>query len=168
MEKGVRNWSKQNYPPFQGLSNISQTTLNGNRPNCLIIFLNIPFISQATAPTHLNIEVSYVIFGKTSKFLNWGATGLGIMLAWTAFNVNICINKFKTYSNMKNNKYNNYKETVLKTTLTHWRFQSCQVIRAGDMCHSRVSLSNDQNFTRAMPGLARIWNCQCPYSSRLS
>ena len=138
-------------------------------PNCLIIFLNVPFISHATAPTHLNIEVSYVIFGKTST---WGATGLGIMLAQTAFNVNICINKFKTYSNMKNNKYNNYKETVLKTTLTHWRFQSCQVIRAGDtcggaaLCHSRVSLSNDQNFTRAM--LARIWNCQCPYSSRLS
>ena len=42
---------------------------------------------------HLNIEVSYVMFGKMSKFLNWGATGLGInMLAQTTYNVNIRIN----------------------------------------------------------------------------
>ena len=35
----------------------------------LIIFLNISFISQATAPTHLNTAVSYVMFGKMSTFL---------------------------------------------------------------------------------------------------
>ena len=72
-----------------GLSNISQIVLNGNRPNCLMIFLNIPSISQATAPTHLNIEDSQVMFGKIpSNFSSkWGATGLGIMLAQTRYNV---------------------------------------------------------------------------------
>lgn len=65
-----------------GLSNISQTTLSGNRPNCLILFRKIDSISQAIPPTHLNIEDSLMIFGKAPNNFNsdWGATGLGIML----------------------------------------------------------------------------------------
>ena len=44
------------------------------------------------------------------------------------------------------------------------RFQSCQATLVGNtrgravLCHSRVSISNYQNFTRAMLGLARVWN----------
>ena len=44
-----------------------------------------------------------------------------------------------------------------------WRFQSCQVTQADNtsavLCQSKVSISNDQNFTQAMPRLAQIWNC---------
>ena len=38
-------------------------------------------------------------------------------------------------------------------TYTHWQFQSCPVTWAGDtcggaaLCHSQISLSNDQDFT---------------------
>ena len=42
----------------------------------------------------------------------------------------------------------------------HWQFQICQVTQARQatrvaepLCHSRVSVSNNQKFTRACPGL---------------
>ena len=124
-----------------GLSNISQTTLNGNRPNCLIIFLNIPFISEAIPSTALYIEVSHVMFGRTSKFLNWGATGLGIMLAQTTYNVNIRINKFEAYSNMKKYKWCGNLHFVLQNWACH-----CSVIQVKQIASS--STVNIKDITR--------------------
>ena len=124
-----------------GLSNISQAVLNGNRPNCLIIFLNIPITSEAIPSTALNIEVSCVMFGRTSKFLNWGATGLGIMLAQTTYNVNIHINKFKTYNNMKKFKWYGNLHFILQNWACH-----CSMIQVKQMVS--VSMVNIRDITR--------------------
>ena len=124
-----------------GLSNISQTVLNGNRPNCLILFLNITFISEAIPSTALYIEVSHVMFGRTSKFLNWGATGLGIMLAQTTYNVHIHINKFKTYSNMRKSKWYGNLHFVLQNWACH-----CSVIQVKQI--ASASTVNIRDITR--------------------
>ena len=63
-----------------GYSNISQSTFSYNKPNCLIIFLDLPSLSSSTA---LNIEDSHVMLGMPpnhSKSIEWGASGLCIVL----------------------------------------------------------------------------------------
>ena len=70
-----------------GYSNISQSTFSYNKPNCLIIFLDLPSASPSTA---LNIEDSHVMFGKPpnhSKNIEWGASGLCIVLTQITYRV---------------------------------------------------------------------------------
>ena len=86
-----------------GLSNISQTVISGNSPNCLIIFQEH---SKDIPPTHFNIVNTHVTFGKIPKDLqkrrlNWGVTGLGIFLAQTTYNVHIHITNIKTHGNIR-------------------------------------------------------------------
>ena len=69
-----------------GISNISQTVLSSNRPNCLIVFQEF-FKLNVIPPTRLNIANSHLMFGKIPSqfqmYRKWGATGLGIFLALT-------------------------------------------------------------------------------------
>ena len=90
-----------------GISNISQTVLSGNRPNCLIVFQEF-FKLNVIPPTHLNIANSHLMFGKIPSqfrtYHKWGATGLGVFLALTTYNVQVHINTIKMYRNMKSKK----------------------------------------------------------------
>ena len=63
-----------------GLSNISQTTFSGNKPNCLIIFLDIPSTSEIILPTIFNIVDSQIISFKSTlqkNYYYWGREYLG-------------------------------------------------------------------------------------------
>ena len=51
-----------------GFPNIAQSVFSGNRPNCLLFFLDIPSTSQAIPHTYFNIEDSLVTFGTPSKY----------------------------------------------------------------------------------------------------
>ena len=109
-----------------GLSNISHTMLSGNRPNCLIIFQEY-FKLKDIPPPHLNIVNSQMMFGKIPKHLqtyhHWGATGLGIFLAQTTYNVHIHITNIKTCSNIrKKSWYGN-----LRFVIENWECQ-CSLI----------------------------------------
>ena len=110
-----------------GLTNISQTTLSGNRPNCLILFRKIDSISQAIPPTGLNIEDSLMIFGKAPNNFNsdWGATGLGIMLAQTRYSVYIYMTNITTQNNSKTEKWYGNLNLIIRKWACH-----CSVIRA--------------------------------------
>ena len=112
-----------------GLSNISQTIFTRNRPNCLIIFLETPSTSQALSPTHLSIEVLYVTLGKGPKYLSWCpgcATGLGITLAQTTYNVHIYINNIIMH---RNKKIREWWYGNLHFFVVNWECQ-CSIIQA--------------------------------------
>ena len=112
-----------------GLSNISQTIFTSNRPNCLIIFLETPSTSQALSPTHLSIEVLYVTLGKGPKYLSWCpgcATGLGITLAQTTYNVHIYINNIIMH---RNKKIREWWYGNLHFFIVNWECQ-CSIIQA--------------------------------------
>jgi len=72
-----------------GHSNISQTTFSGNKPNCLLIFIDFPSTSQINQPTLLTIVNSQMMFESTS--FRSKVAGVTITLAQTAYNVRIGI-----------------------------------------------------------------------------
>lgn len=80
-----------------GFLNIAQSVFNGNRPNCLLFFLDIPSTSQAILHTYFNIEDSLVIFGTPSnvRYSDLHVAGLGIILTQTTYHVHFCINNIK-------------------------------------------------------------------------
>ena len=86
-----------------GDSNISQIVLSGNRPNCLIVFLDI-FKLKVVPPTHFNIINSHAMFGKIPKHFQMyhqlGATGLGIILTQTKYKVHIHFHNIQTRENI--------------------------------------------------------------------
>ena len=87
-----------------GLSNISHTIFSGNRPNCLLLFLNIHSTSEVISSNIFSIINSQAMFGKLPNGLRhsyWGATGFGIMLAQTTYKVHIYIQNIRTYNNNK-------------------------------------------------------------------
>ena len=119
-----------------GLSNISQTTLSGNKPNCLLLFLDIPSTSQVIPSTILTIEESHMMFGKLPHhvdYTNWCATGLGIMLAQVTYNVHICMNRIIVYGNMKRWNYNGN----LYFTIEKWECR-CSVIHAKQITSTNI------------------------------
>ena len=127
-----------------GLSNISQTTLSGNKPNCFLIFLDVPSTLQAISSTLLTIEDSHVMFGKLPHnvgYSSWCATGLGIMLAQVTYNVHICINRIKTYRNM--NKWN--CSGNLHFTIERWACY-CSSIQAKEI--TSVNIFNKTTLPR--------------------
>ena len=119
-----------------GLSNISQTTLSGNKPNCILLFLDIPSTSQVIPSTLLTIEESHVMLGKLPHhvdYIRWCATGLGIMLAQVTYNVHICMNRIKTYSNMNSWDCNGN----LHFTIEEWGCR-CSVIHAKQITSTNI------------------------------
>ena len=112
-----------------GLSNISQTTLSGNKPNCLILFLDNSFTSEIFSPTVFNIVDSWIAFGSTYTNkqgyhrLDY-ATGLNIELSQTTYKVHICINNIKTSNNTGKTLYGNV-HFVIENWMCH-----CSVIQA--------------------------------------
>ena len=96
-----------------GLSNISHNIFNGNKPNCLIFFLDNSFTSDP--PTVFNIVDSWITFGSRCKHTHKQgyhkfkyATGLSIELTQTTYNVHIYINNIKISAN-KQSSYCNWK-----------------------------------------------------------
>ena len=85
-----------------GLSNISQATFSGNKPNCLIIFLDISSTSDFFPPTIFSIVDSWITFGSIHKqgYNRFKyATGLSIELAQTTYKVHIYMDNIKTSAN---------------------------------------------------------------------
>ena len=111
-----------------GLSNISQTTLSGNKPNCLIFFLDREFLHfRIFSPTVFNIVDSWITFGSTHKQgYHRFATGLNIELSQTTYKVHICMNNIKTSANTgkQSGLYGNL-HIVIENWMCH-----CSVIRA--------------------------------------
>ena len=81
-----------------GVSNISQAIFSGNKPNCLLIFMDIVHIfSKDITPTVLNIVESQS--STQSQGYHPYATGLCIKLTQTTYNIHVYINKITSCSN---------------------------------------------------------------------
>ena len=119
-----------------GLSNISQTTLNGNKPNCLIFFLDNSSTSEIFSPTVFNIVDSWIAFGSTHKQgyhkLKY-ATGLNIELSQTTYKVHICINNINTSNNIGKTLYGN-----VHFVIENWMCR-CSVIRAEHIVSTNIA-----------------------------
>ena len=144
-----------------GLSNISQTVFTANRPNCLIIFLDFPSASQTIPPTALNIEDSHVMFGKIpnhSNFTYWGATGLGIMLAQSTYNVHIFASNIEACNNMKTwNWYGN-----LHFVIENWECQ-CSMIQGNKIASTNIVEEKDKTSIYLKPKMSNnTCNCSKP------
>ena len=144
-----------------GLSNISQTVFTGNRPNCLIIFLDIPSASQTIPPTALNIEDSDVMFGKIpnhSNYTYWGATGLGIMLAQSTYNVHILASNIEAYNNMKMwNWFGN-----LHFVIENWECW-CSMIQGNNIASTNIVEEKDKTGIYLKPKTSNnTCNCSKP------
>ena len=129
-----------------GLSNISQTVLSGNSPNCLIIFQEDSKLPDIP-PTHFNITNTHVMFGKIPQDLenrvNWGATGLGIFLAQTKFNVHIYLTNIKTHSNIRKKRwYGN-----LRFVIESYECQ-CSLIQVKQVANTYTGEENDRTQLR--------------------
>ena len=130
-----------------GVSNISQTTLSSNKPNSLIIFLDI-YKLKDIPPTQLNIVNSHIMFGEIPNALQryslWGTTGLGILLLQTTFNVHIYMDKIKTYSNMKKKQWCGNLQFVMEnwecqcSTIQVKNIRSTNIIRRKDKIQVRL------------------------------
>ena len=144
-----------------GLSNISHTIFNGNRPNCLIIFQQY-FKLKVIPYTHLSIINSQVMFGKIPERLQtyhkWGATGLGIFLAQTTFNVHIHITNITTCSNMRKKRwYGN-----LRFVIENWECQ-CSLIQVKQVTNTNtVEKDKTQLYLQSISKKShRIAGCKC-------
>ena len=119
-----------------GLSNISQTTLSGNKPNCLIFFLDNSSTSEIFSPTVFNIVDSWIAFGSTHKQgyhkLKY-ATGINIELSQTTYKVHICINNIKTSINTGKTLYGN-----VHFVIENWMCR-CSVIRAERIVSTNIA-----------------------------
>ena len=146
-----------------GVSNISQTTLSSNKPNSLIIFLDI-FRLKDIPPTQLNIVNSHIMFGEIPNALQryslWGTTGLGILLLQTTFNVHIYMDKIKTYSNMKKKQwYGN-----LRFVIENWECQ-CSMIQVKNITSTNIIRRKDKILVRLesrLHGSLPICKCTKP------
>ena len=131
-----------------GLSNISHTIFNGNRPNCLIIFQE-NFKLKVIPSTHFNIANTQVMFGKIPKRLrsyhNWGATGLGIFLVQTTFNVHIHITNIKTLNNIRKEGSKWYGN--LRFVIENWECQ-CSLFQVKQVTNTNTVEKNDKTQLR--------------------
>ena len=128
-----------------GHSNISQSTFRYNKPNCLIIFLDLPSTSPSTA---LNIEGSYMMLGMPpnhSKNVEWSATGLCIVLTQITYRVHIYASNITTYNNIKWHITGN-----LCFYIENWECH-CSVILAKQILSSNKIEGWDQNLIRIKP-----------------
>ena len=125
-----------------GLSNISQTVLSGNKPNCMLIFVDIPSTLEKIPPTSLTIEDSHVKFGEIPqhglKETHWGATGLSIMLAQIKYNVQIYINNITTFSNEKTENWCGNFQFIIENWEHH-----CSVIHAKQITSINIAGEDD-------------------------
>ena len=126
-----------------GFSNISQTVFSGNRPNCLLLFLNIHPASEVISPNIFSIKNSQVMFGKLPNFSQtynlWGTTGLNIMVTQTTYNVNIHIDNIKIYRNMNKKRRNGN----LRFFIENWECQ-CSVIQAKNITSTNMIRREDK------------------------
>lgn len=139
-----------------GFSNISQSVFTGNRPNCLLFFLDIPSTSQAILHTYFNIEDSLVIFGTCYSDLH--VAGLGIMLTQITYNVHICINSIKVYNNQGESNVCNNLQFIIK----NWECY-CSVIQAKLIANTNLVQMRDRTYIRlqSMSSSDTLHTCNC-------
>jgi len=142
-----------------GISNISQTVLSGNSPNCLIIFQEYAKLPDIP-PTNFNIANTTVMFGKIPQDLEnrvtWGVSGLGIFLAQTTYNVHIHITNIKTCSNIrKKSWYGN-----LRFVIEYWECQ-CSLIQVKQIANTNTEKENDRTQLRLDKKSANTAGCKC-------
>ena len=129
-----------------GFSNISQSVFNGNRPNCLLFFVDIPSTSQAIPHTYFNIEDSHVIFGTSSpvRYSDLHAAGLDIMLTQITYNVHVCLNSIEIYSNLDDSSWNGNLQLIIKNWECHYsviqakQITSTNIVQMQDIAHVRL------------------------------
>ena len=112
-----------------GLSNISQTAFSGNKPNCLLIFLDIPFSSEIILLTVFNLVNSQIISSKSTLQKNYWEheyLGLSATLAQTTYSVHINIMNITTCVN--SGRQSGFYGS-LHITIENWMCQ-CSVIQA--------------------------------------
>ena len=115
-----------------GVSNILHSKLSGNKPNCLLMFLDMPSMSDIILPTVLSIKEVQATLGsrphqKGHQYHNTKyATGLSIKLVQTTYNVRIYINNITIYENsgMQDGWHGN-----LHIAIENWKCH-CSVIQA--------------------------------------
>ena len=147
-----------------GLSTISQTVFSGNKPNCMLIFLDIPSALEKIPLTELTIEDSHVKFGEILHGLKgkqWGATGLSIMLAQVTYNVHIYINNITTFCNRKVENWNGNFQFIIENWEHH-----CSVIQARQITSTNTAEEEDtaQIHLKSNPSghILHTINCSIP------
>ena len=115
-----------------GHSNISQTTFSGNKPNCILIFVDIPSTSQINQPTLLTIVNSQMMFGFTSRWSR--VAGLTITLAQAAYNVHVHMHNIII-------RYSNFDVFIDKWMCHCSVFQATQIAGTGNKNTLAVKLN---------------------------
>ena len=145
-----------------GLSTISQTVFTDNKPNCMLIFLDIPSTFKKIPLTALTIQDSHVEFGDIRyglKGKQWGATGLSILLAQVTYNVHVYMKTITAFSNRKvGNWYDNFQFII-----ENWEHQ-CSVIRARQIASTNIAKEEDttQIQFNASGHILHPFNCSRP------
>ena len=146
-----------------GHSNISHTVFSGNRPNCLIIFLD-NFKFKVIPPTYLNISNSHAMFGKIPKpflmYYRLGATGLAIILTQTLYKVHIQMDNIQTRNNTINKLKLGYGN--LRLVIGKWEC-NCSVIQAKQIASTNAV--KDKAYVQLMSIKKTnnpLTSCKCP------
>ena len=124
-----------------GLSTISQTIFSRNKPNYLLIFLDIPTTLQIILPTVFNLVDLQITFESTQMqehFRLQYATGLNIKLAQTTYKVRIYINNVTN----ANTDIQNGRHSHLYITIENWMCH-CSVIQAKQIATLNTAGSYD-------------------------
>ena len=111
-----------------GLSTISRTIFSGNRPNCLLIFLDIPTTLQIIVPTVFNLvdlQITSESVQMEKYFRHQYATGLSTKLAQTTYKVRIYINNITN----ANTGTQSGRRSHLYITIENWMCH-CSVVQA--------------------------------------
>ena len=145
-----------------GLSTFSQTEFIGNKPNCMLIFLDLPFTMKKKST--LTIENSHVKFGEIPdnlKGTHGGATGLSIMLAQVTYSVQVYINNITTFSNEKTRKwYGNFQFFI-----ENWEHH-CSAIQAKQITSTNIAEEEDTAEihlkSNASGDILHKFNCSIP------
>ena len=145
-----------------GLSTISQTEFIGNKPNCMLIFLDLPFTMKKFFT--ITIENSHVKFGEIPhglKGTHWGATGLSIMLAQVTYNVQVYINNITTFRNrMRGKWYGNFQFFI-----ENWEHH-CSAIQAKQITSTNIAEKEDTAEihlkSNASGDILHKFNCSIP------
>ena len=110
------------------LSTISQTIFSGNKPNCLLIFLDIPTTLQTIVPTVFNLvdlQITSESMQMEEYFRHQYATGLSTKLAQTTYKVRIYINNITN----ANTGIQSGRRSHLYITIENWMCH-CSVVQA--------------------------------------
>ena len=134
-----------------GHSTIFKTTFSGNKPNCLLIFLNTSSTSKNSQPTLLNLTTvnSYMTIGMAREYHSYPyyITGLTIILEQTKYNVHVHINNIQTFGKLS---------FIIENWMCHCSvIQATQITSTGE---SKVLVTLEAGISPKLP----TCNCSKP------